>query len=294
MKTVRRKFTPGSEWLFLKIYLSTNNSEKILENVIIPLVKTMKSKKYIDKWFFIKYQDPDYHLRVRLHLVSLSNIGIILRTFNSHLNKYVKCSIISKLVLDTYCREIERYKPELMAFAEDLFYIDSEMSCKIFKIIKDHNSQELERLLIGVKIVDSYLSLFGFELNFKREFALYSDHMYKKEFHFTSLKNSGIDEMYRRIMPQLTSFLIHQEIIDDNNYNDTIDGVLSEFKERSFVLITKLNKEQRALIDYGVLGSYIHMSLNRLFKSNNRMYEMLVYNYITRIYTSRIAIVNKK
>ncbi|GHV23349.1 hypothetical protein FACS1894174_09080 [Bacteroidia bacterium] len=38
-----------------------------------------------------------------------------------------------------------------------------------------------------------------------------------------------------------------------------------------------------------LLKSYIHMMLNRLFRSKNRMHEMVLYDFMFRYYTSGIA-----
>ena len=37
------------------------------------------------------------------------------------------------------------------------------------------------------------------------------------------------------------------------------------------------------------MSSYIHMEMNRLFANDNRLNEMVVYNYLTRYYKSEIA-----
>ena len=42
-------------------------------------------------------------------------------------------------------------------------------------------------------------------------------------------------------------------------------------------------------IDKLSISSYLHMEMNRLFTSNNRLNEMVVYNYLTRYYKSEIA-----
>lgn len=38
-----------------------------------------------------------------------------------------------------------------------------------------------------------------------------------------------------------------------------------------------------------LLSSYTHMSLNRLFISKNRIYELVLYDFLRRYYTSEIA-----
>jgi thiopeptide-type bacteriocin biosynthesis protein len=42
-----------------------------------------------------------------------------------------------------------------------------------------------------------------------------------------------------------------------------------------------------------VLGSYIHMTMNRLFKSKQRMYEMLVYDFSYKNYKTMAYVTAK-
>ena len=41
--------------------------EKILTDIILPITNKLKKDGIIDYWFYIKYLDPDYHLRLRFH-----------------------------------------------------------------------------------------------------------------------------------------------------------------------------------------------------------------------------------
>ena len=40
---------------------------------------------------------------------------------------------------------------------------------------------------------------------------------------------------------------------------------------------------------YSIIGSHIHMSLNRIFRSENRLHELIIYDFMTRYYKSKIA-----
>jgi thiopeptide-type bacteriocin biosynthesis protein len=43
-----------------------------------------------------------------------------------------------------------------------------------------------------------------------------------------------------------------------------------------------------------LLNSYIHMIMNRMFIAQQRKYELVVYHFLERYYTSRIAIAKKE
>lgn len=67
IRKVRRKFIPGSEWLYLKIYTPAIHAGKLLLK-LYPLLNRTYSKGCIQKWFFIRYHDHAPHIRLRIQL----------------------------------------------------------------------------------------------------------------------------------------------------------------------------------------------------------------------------------
>ena len=61
MIDITRTFNLGDEWIYLKVYSGPKILEKILINEIIQLVELMQREKIIDKFFYIRYFDDDYH-----------------------------------------------------------------------------------------------------------------------------------------------------------------------------------------------------------------------------------------
>ena len=63
-----KTFIPGSEWVYFKLYTGTKTADTILKNELYGFIQEMIKNKSIDKWFFIRYSDPDFHVRLRIHL----------------------------------------------------------------------------------------------------------------------------------------------------------------------------------------------------------------------------------
>lgn len=81
-------------------------------------------------------------------------------------------------------------------------------------------------------------------------------------------------------------------MFDDNNVQPLDD--LLKAKSSKIVPIVKIISEreqenmlERPLID--LMGSYVHMLMNRLFKSKQRMHEMVIYDFLYRYYKSELA-----
>ena len=64
---VRRRFPPGSEWLYAKLYTGAATADRVLRDVVGPVTRSALRAGAVDGWFFIRYGDPDWHLRWRLH-----------------------------------------------------------------------------------------------------------------------------------------------------------------------------------------------------------------------------------
>ena len=76
-----RMFIPGSEWVYFKIYTGTKTADSILKNELYDFVKEMMKYDLIDRWFFIRYNDPDFHIRLRLHMKEVRNFTYIFNCF---------------------------------------------------------------------------------------------------------------------------------------------------------------------------------------------------------------------
>ena len=87
---ITRKFHPGSEWLYFKVYTGIKTSDTILQEVIEPLVEQLQIQNLIDQWFFIRYNDPKPHLRIRLNLKNITPYSIILGMINSLFKDYLE------------------------------------------------------------------------------------------------------------------------------------------------------------------------------------------------------------
>lgn len=65
---IQRKFIPGSQWLYFKIYTGVKTADEVLAHTIRPFLRELYAERWIDGSFFIRYNDPDFHIRLRLHI----------------------------------------------------------------------------------------------------------------------------------------------------------------------------------------------------------------------------------
>lgn len=284
MKRIQRSFIPGSEWIYIKVYTGSNTADKILVNELAKIISILERKKYIEKWFFIRYSDPDFHLRIRIRVKDCDSIGEILRLFYKYFNRLMGNDRVWKIQLDTYNRELERYNGHLMELTETLFYIDSTHTLKLLRILEDMPLSA--RWLIAAKMIDCLLIDFNYNLRQRKELLESMDKSYKMEFGFNEFNSKQFNVMYREHSHEL------EEVLCGKKTDEGYKALYNILELRSNTLKTiaqhliEANDGKETQIP---LSSYIHMMLVRLFRSKNRLHELIVYNFMNRFYSSWIA-----
>lgn len=268
---LQRKFIPGSEWLYLKLYTGIKTTDRLLTDQISTFVKNLMGNKVIDKFFFIRYSDPEFHVRLRLRLLEAQGYGRVLSDVHSHFAECVGNDMISKIMCDTYVREIERYGEDTMLLSEDIFHIDSDA---ILSLLSGDESQ-IPRWHIALLLVDDMIRIFIPKQDDRRKFTSRLAESYKREFGFESGRfTKQLNDKYRSLRPYIEKVLLRE-----GDY--PMSAILERRKEQLFAISTKF--------DENILSSHIHMCVNRLFRSNNRLNEMVVYDYLSRYYESVAA-----
>lgn len=274
---IKRTFVPGDEWLFFKVYCGVNTSDELLVKKILPLAHRLMKEKVITRWFFIRYSDPDCHLRVRFLMRSIVDIGYVITTARESLSAYLNSNVVSKVVVDTYQREIERYGAKYIELSEQIFHSGSECVATILKNLKGNSELRWKAAFL---IVDSLFTSLGLDIEQKKGFIERMNDSFLREFNFNIHNSKSLNDAYRKkrkAVADLVSGLDKDDVATligkhVNIYANEVASIIGD------IPIDKLS-----------ISSYLHMEMNRLFANNNRLNEMVVYNYLTRYYKSEIA-----
>src|SRR5690606_16314970 len=122
----RDEVFPGSEWLYLELYMHPLTTDSFLTNRSKTFLSAQRPK--IKQWFFIRYNDPEDHLRLRIKLKDEKDLPDILKSIHHLLEIAQKDGRLKKMLIKPYDREIFRYTPELMAQVESFFCTDSKLA----------------------------------------------------------------------------------------------------------------------------------------------------------------------
>ena len=283
MINIQRTFIPGDQWLCFKIYTGFKTADQLITEVIAPLSSQLLSNQVISKWFFIRYSDPELHLRLRFLLTDTSKIGIPILMFNTVLKDYIRHELVWKIQIDTYQREIERYGASSIELSESLFFYDSLFFAEILGIIQGGET-EILRWLSVLASVDYFLNDFSFDLQQKLAFITKVKESFAREFVLQNSR-SQLSDKYR----------VHRNAVEEmiEAKGEKYQSIHHILKARSKMQVPVANQivqhtEKGDKLN-ALLSSYTHMMMNRWFRSKQRMHEAVVYDFLLKYYKSKAA-----
>jgi thiopeptide-type bacteriocin biosynthesis protein len=287
---LERVFITGDEWLYYKFYTGPKTADVILTEVIKPVTEELLSQKIIDRWFFIRYADPQLHTRVRFHLVDSQATGPVIHRVGSCIIPFIRQNLVWKVQLDTYQREVERYGGNSMELAEQLFFHDSQMMVNMLALIEGDEGERI-RWLFGLRAVDALLEDFHFDMEQRFELVTMLRESFGREHGMNRNLKEQLEKKFRADRDAIN------ELMDRSN--DSVSEMLPLYQlvaQKSTAVqsiageILTLNRQNRLQVPLNdLMASYSHMLVNRLFKSKQRTHEMVLYDFLHRYYKSEIA-----
>jgi thiopeptide-type bacteriocin biosynthesis protein len=281
---IQRDFGIGDHWMYYKIYLGFRQTETALlylRDAIHPLIK----KGYIRKFFFIRYKDPKFHVRLRIYAESKYHARI-LKILNNAFSALKERLGYIKIIQDSYLREIERYGAEYIEAAETIFYLDSEIVIGILRILLEGSSdqRDKQRWFSALYLAKKYLYTIFSEVDDLCKYTELNWKAHADQLRVTKESIRAIDQDFNENRLQYMDLLNENLILQ----TDEIRGI-KDWIDQQFIEIQKVIKGNG--IPQTIMGSIIHMSLNRLFRSHNNTYEFSVYQILKRYF---FTIKNKK
>ena len=111
-------------------------------------------------WFFLRYSDPDSHLRLRFRGDPGTLLGRLLPELCGWATDLLEAEQCTRFAFDTYDREIERYGgEEATDIAEAVFAADSRAVVELLRL--DAQESALDRTGLAVLSIDELLAGLG-------------------------------------------------------------------------------------------------------------------------------------
>jgi thiopeptide-type bacteriocin biosynthesis protein len=286
----RRRFPPGSEWLYAKLYTGPATADQVLRDVVAPVTAAALRSGATDAWFFVRYGDPDWHLRLRLHGEPRRLLAEVLPALQAAAAPLLEDGRLWRLQLDTYEREVERYGgDEGVALAEQLFEADSEAVAALAGLLAEDARGEA-RWRLAVCGMDLLLSDLGFDLDARHGLLRQLREAFAREHRADAALKRQLGERFRQEGKAL------QALLEATQAPGPLAPALAVLRRRSERL-APVAARLRACAQAGRLAqplaglaaSYLHLHANRLVRSAQRAQEMVLYDFLYRLYQSRAA-----
>ena len=243
----------GENWLSFELYGCYDPDEYISKELSC-LIEELCKKGIITSFYFLRYADPRYHIRLRLFKKDiLQNIALIIERLNNH----VVSQFIESFNICPYDGEIERYGgPTGLQIAETIFCIDSR--CAIY-LMQEYSDEDREIYYVFSAL--DYMQMWEWDLSTQLEWL--STNTLKGEF---SQEWRNLRSIYFKCYLEKKSYL------PDGLYSNRMRAVTSYRNSNNF------SQEVQGRI----LSALLHMSFNRLF-GMDRMKEQRLLMFTKRL-----------
>jgi len=286
-----RTFPPGTDWLYVKLYTGVSTADYVLRDMIRPIIEQFTDPDDGRSWFFIRYADPDAHLRLRFHGKAETLHADLLPAISAAAIPLLADGRLWRVQIDTYEREVERYGgSEGVVLAEHMFHADSEAVLSIVEVFSG-NDGAAARWLLALRGVDMLLNDFGLDIAGKRVLMSGMRESYGGK------TASGLDfkrklgERYRRERRQVETILDPTQ--DESSALSVGLSALHRRSARLGVVVAGLTALKRrgalSLPLNEIVSSFIHMHVNRTLRLGPRRQELMLYDFLARFYESQTA-----
>jgi thiopeptide-type bacteriocin biosynthesis protein len=287
---VQRTFIIGDQWLYYKFYTGPKTADLVLTEMIKPVSEKLLAANLIDRWFFIRYADPRLHLRVRFHYTTAANLQRIIEEIHTKTKPLVDRNLIWKVQLDTYQRELERYGARTIDLAEELFYYDSRMIVGMLDMLEGDEGEHI-RWLFSLRAIDQMLDDFSFTEEEKLTLINRLKDGFGQEFGLNRSLKKQLEQKFRSNRTKVNDILDRSK--DESSPLKPLLGILNKksinLKPVANKILAASKGDEADKMPNDFMGSFLHMMINRMFKTKQRLHELALYDLLSRYYRSSLA-----
>ena len=281
---------PGSRWLYLKLYCGEVTADDVIRRIASDAGARLVDTNLAERWFFIRYRDPDPHVRLRFLLSPTTSWSDAQQVLTECVAPLVAAGSVRRVSFDTYEREVDRYGgPEGMDIAERVFHADSDAVLGILHRLSPGEDGAEARWHLAARGVDTLFD--GLGLSAKRKWSVAGGlrDRFAEEFRFDGPTKSALSQRYRVLRPRLHDVLAPQWADDYPlaegfqllaTLGDTVAGLAVPLRAlgAAGVLTTSIDD---------LAASFAHMHVNRVMRSSHRQQEAVLYDLLHRFYTQQ-------
>lgn len=275
---------PGSDWLYYRVYGGASVLDRVLVDRLAPLADALRTDGACADWFYIRYADPDWHLRLRLTGDPARLAGEAMPRLADALAQLRGEGSIVRVDIGSYDREIERYGGlDGMALCERWFAQDSRLVANLLRELR--GAPPAARWQLAAAALVRGLGDFGLDAEARADLFAYQAGRFLDEFSMRKQRLATLGNKYREFSGSLQAICagaLPEGLPDPAAVAAALDADALERRR----IGDALRETEAAGKLHGtvasVLPSLVHMSCNRWFTDNGRAHEMVLYELIRR------------
>jgi thiopeptide-type bacteriocin biosynthesis protein len=272
-----RSFAPGGggDWLYWKLYTGYSTADRLLVEWIAPAMRRLQQEGRMSTWFFVRYSDPDHHLRLRIRG---GDAGELLKELGTLFASLMENGWLAKVQLDTYARELERYGgADQIDRIEMLFAADT---AAVVAALPSMQSDTTLRWQVAAWGTDRMICDLGVPEVHKPALLDHLSWQYGMEVDAGRATREALARKTRETRLRLDA------IFDDA----ALRPWQPAYDDRSRVIASlSLRLDREPPFADGIVASILHLHLNRVFRSRKREQERVLYDLLLRRERSRAA-----
>jgi lantibiotic biosynthesis protein len=275
---------PMDEALYVKLY----GGQETLDGRVLPQVAAwvahQRQQDAIGNWFFIRYAERGWHLRLRV-FPRAGQDGPVLHSLVQLAEDLYQRGWIARFEFSPYERETLRYGGRAhVAANEALFGIDSDLAAAILCGQPFGPGAEPARWSVALLAIDALLRDYGLSLADRLALATRLAAGFRAEFGLPNRQLASLGDWYRRHGREMVAALRCDQRAPA--WSVSLWRLLDSVSARRRALAGPLRAADPQL---EMAASQVHMLCNRLFMAQNREFEVLVYDFLARAYRTLVS-----
>lgn len=250
---------PGKDWLYFEIYCHPQRMNHLLTGPVASFLETYEI--HFKTWFFIRYNDPAMHIRLRIQMVEPRQGYFFISRLTEFLEPELEEGLITDIQLKSYKKETYRYGEAQMEASEQHFHVDSNHVLTMMSAYTDDHHHYLHCMQLMLAVLDHILP------DRKKQLMLIREVQRSFE-----LEHELTVEDFKKINKEWSNFLttFNSGLLDDGY-------LLPQELVSSFIGCITASP---AVLYQKIFCDLFHMHVNRLFTDHQRTHEMIIYNFL--------------
>ncbi len=286
-----RVFAPGSEWLYFRLLASPAAADSVLVDLVSQVASRAETSGAASQWFFLRYGDPRWHLRFRLHGDPSRLCSQVLPDLHRLATPLLADGRLQGIELGTYEQEEERYGGlQGMKASEAWFHADSQAVMALLPPLLGDAGAEA-RWRVTLQGLDALMRDLGWDLPGRLRLAEGLRGGLAGEFSGGSPLEKSLSARYRGEREGVESILLGE--VKGVPIHAFAEGIFANRRLEGGKVLAELQELHRSgqlQTSWEALSaSLLHMFANRMLRAAGRAQEFVLYDFMARGYASLLA-----